>query len=81
VRESWERWLEQWDQYGFKAERIVDCGQNVLVVAREYGRGATSGASVSARNYAVLAIREGKIARYREFYDEREALNAAGLEQ
>lgn len=79
VRESWERWLEQWDQYGFKAERFVDCGENVLVVAREHGRGATSGASVSARNYAVLAISEGKIARYREFYDEREALKAVGL--
>ena len=81
VRESWERWLEQWDEYGFQAERLIDCGENVLVVARERGRGATSGASVSARNYVVLTIREGKIARYREFYDEREARKAVALEE
>jgi hypothetical protein len=23
VRESWERWLEQWEQYGFEAERLT----------------------------------------------------------
>jgi len=73
--------LEQWDEYGFQAERLIDCGENVLVVARERGRGATSGASVSARNYVVLTIREGKIARYREFYDEREARKAVALEE
>jgi ketosteroid isomerase-like protein len=28
----------------------------------------------------VLTIREGKIVRYREFYDESEALKAVGLE-
>jgi ketosteroid isomerase-like protein len=80
VRESWERWLEQWEQYRFEAERVTDCGENVLVVAREQGRGVTSGANVSARNYAVLTVRGGKIARYREFYDEHAALKAVGLE-
>jgi ketosteroid isomerase-like protein len=81
VRESWERWLEQWEHYGFEAERFTDCGENVLVIAREQGRGVASGASVSARNYAVSTIREGKIARYREFYDEHAALKAVGLEE
>jgi uncharacterized protein len=79
VRDSWERWLEQWGEYGFEVERFVDCGEDVLVVAHEHGRGATSGASVSARNYAVFTIRGGKISRYREFYDEEAALKAVGL--
>jgi ketosteroid isomerase-like protein len=81
VRQSWERWLEQWDEWGFELERFIDCGDHVLVVARERGRGATSGASVSARNYMAFTIREGKIARYQEFYDEQEALKAVGLEE
>jgi ketosteroid isomerase-like protein len=81
VQRSWERWLDEWQEYGFEAERIVDCGEDVLVVAREHGRGATSGASVRARNFAVLTFREGKIARYREFYDEHAALNAVGLHE
>jgi ketosteroid isomerase-like protein len=81
VRESWERWLDQWDQYGWEAERIVDCGDAVLVVSREHGRGTASGVTVSARNHIVLTFRDGKILRYQEFYDEADAKKAAGLSE
>ena len=81
VRESWERWLDQWDEWGGEAERFVDCGDDVLVVLREQGRGARSGAVVSARNFVVITFRDGKILRYREFYDEAAALEAAGLSE
>jgi ketosteroid isomerase-like protein len=80
VRESWERWLENFDQYGFEVERIVDAGAKVLVAAREEGRGRASGATISQRIYAVYSFRGGKISRYEEFYDERAALEAAGLQ-
>jgi uncharacterized protein len=76
VEESWERWLDQWDEYGFEVEQFIDCGEDVLVVSREHGRGITSGASVSSRHYAAFTIRAGKISRFREFYDEQEALKA-----
>jgi ketosteroid isomerase-like protein len=81
VRESWEHWLDQWDEWGFEAQRFIDCGDDVLVVAREHGRGAMSGATVSARNCMIITIREGKILRYREFYDEAAALKAVGLSE
>jgi ketosteroid isomerase-like protein len=81
VRESFERWFDQWDKYGMEAERFVDCGKNVLVVAREHGRGARSGATVSARIFIVITFRDGKALRYREFYDEAAALEAAGLSE
>jgi ketosteroid isomerase-like protein len=79
VRRSYERWLEQWEEYGSEPERIIDCGDDVLVIAREQARGATSGAEVRARIFAVVTFRESKIARYREFYDEHAALKAVGL--
>jgi uncharacterized protein len=79
VRESFERWLEQWDEYAGEAERFIDCGDDVLVVGRERGRGRASGASVTSRIFFVYTIRDGKIARYREFYDEHAALKAVGL--
>ena len=79
VLESFERWFDQWDEYGFEAERVIDCGDDVLVVAREHGRGAISGTTVSARNYWVITFREGKVRRYREFSDEAAALEVAGL--
>jgi len=47
VRRRLEEWLESFDDYRFEVERIVDCeGDQVLVVATEVGRGATSGAEV-----------------------------------
>jgi ketosteroid isomerase-like protein len=81
VRESWERWLENFEEYGAELERIVDCDDKVLVVLREEGRGRLSGASISQRNYAVCTFRDGKVLRYEEFYEEGDALKAAGLSE
>jgi ketosteroid isomerase-like protein len=79
VRTSFERWLDGWDEYGTEAERFIDCGDSVLAVAREHGRGSRSGATVSARIFIVVTFRNGKVLRYREFYDEAAAFEAAGL--
>jgi ketosteroid isomerase-like protein len=81
VREALERWLESFDDYRFEIQRIVDCGEDVLVVGLEVGRGAMSGAEIRSVNYELLTIRDGLIVRFREFYDEREALEAAGLRE
>ena len=81
VRESWERWLENFDQWGFDIERISDYGNRVLVVAVEQGRGSVSEAEVSARNYMVFTFRADKILRYEEFYEEAQALEAVGLSE
>jgi ketosteroid isomerase-like protein len=69
VLEAFNRWLDQWDEYGAEAESFEDHGDDVFVVAREEGRGH-SGATASARLYLIYSFRDGKICRYREFYDE-----------
>jgi ketosteroid isomerase-like protein len=79
VQESLERWLEQWDEYGFEIERLIDCDDDVLLIAREHARGLRSGARVSSRIYCVLTLHSGKVVRYQEFYDEQTALKAVGL--
>ena len=53
----------------------------MLVKASEVGRGATSGAEVRQTNYELLTIRDGLIVRIREYYDDDEALEAAGLRE
>lgn len=80
VQESWERWLDGFDEYSFELEEVRDCGDDVLAVGREHARGAASGAAVSSRTYAVLSFRDGKLFRYREFLDEQAARQAAGLQ-
>ena len=82
VREALESWLESFADYRFEVQRIVDCGSDdVLVVGLETGRGAMSGVEVRSINYELLTIRDGMIVRFREFYDESAALEAAGLSE
>jgi ketosteroid isomerase-like protein len=82
VRQRLEEWLESFDDYRFEVQRIVDCGDDdVLVVGREVGTGAMSGAEVHGVDYELLTIRNGLIVRIREFNDEGDALEAAGLSE
>jgi ketosteroid isomerase-like protein len=80
IRQRLEEWLGSFDEYRYEIQRIIDCGgDDVLVAGTEIARGEISGAEVRATNYELLTIREGMIVRIREFYDERNALEAAGL--
>ena len=68
--------------YRYDVQRIIDCGgDEVLVEASEAARGVISGAEVRSTNYELLTIRDGMIVRIREFYDEGDALEAAGLRE
>ena len=81
VRRRLEEWLESFGDYRYEVERIIDCGgDEVMAVATEVGRGATSGAEVRSVNYELLTIRDGMIVRIREFYDATAAHRAAGLQ-
>ena len=82
MREALEEWLESFDEYTYEVQRIVDCGgDDVLVVGVEVGKGAMSGAEVRSVSYELLTFREGMIVRFREFHDESDALEAAGLSE
>jgi ketosteroid isomerase-like protein len=82
VLESWRQWLETFKDWEVELERITDCGDDdVFVAMREHGTGALSEAPVGAANYAVITVKDGKVRRYREFYDEATALEAAGLSE
>jgi ketosteroid isomerase-like protein len=73
---SFRRWLDQWDDYSFELRDLEDHGEQVFVVMEERARGLSSGVDVTATNYLVLTFRDGKIARYQEFYDEQQARTA-----
>jgi ketosteroid isomerase-like protein len=76
VRESWERWIEDFETYEFEVESITDHGDRAVMTGVEHGRGKASGAEVSSRLYMVVTFRNGRILRYQEFYDEQDALAA-----
>ena len=76
------RWVGTFADYRYEVERLTDLGSGaVLAVVLETGRGKGSGAPVD-RSYANLyTVIDGKIARMTMFPTEREALEAAGLEE
>jgi ketosteroid isomerase-like protein len=78
VLEAFNRWFDLWEEYDFEPVSFEDHGDDVFVVADERARGH-SGASVGARLFQIFTFRDGKVCRYREFYDEdaaRAALRA-----
>ena len=80
VKQRLEEWLESFGDYSFEIQRIIDCGgDEVLVEGCEVARGAASGAEVRTTDYELLTFRDGLIVRIREYYDEAEAFEAAGL--
>jgi len=79
VREAMQHWLEDFEEYSYEPQEIVDCGDDVLVIAREEGQGAASGVPVTAESYQLFTIRDGKVLRFRSFSDRASALEAAGL--
>jgi ketosteroid isomerase-like protein len=73
IRDSFERWLEHWDDYRVEPEHFEAHADHVLVVARESGKGYGSGASTEATLFSVFTFRDDKVTRYQEFYNEAAA--------
>ena len=81
VNEAMRKWAGAWDDYRVVAEELTDFGDHVLARTRHYGRGKGSGVDVQQQIFQLLTVRDGKIARMRMYYEETEALEAAGLRE
>jgi uncharacterized protein len=80
VLEAFAEWPEQWDEYRIEILRAVDTGDHVVTV-HQTGRGKSTGIPVEIQNAMVFAIRQGKLAEWRIFMQEDEALDAVGLRE
>ncbi len=82
VRAYYQDWLDTFDGFWTEPVELIDAGEDQVVsVLRMGGRAKQSGIETSL-TYAVLAtIRDGKIARGREYATRDEALEAAGLRE
>lgn len=80
VIEAFGIWPEQWDDFEIEIERIVaDPDDHVVVATRQSGRGKQSGVDVEMDFTFLFTVRHGKIAEWRIFVQESQAL--AALEQ
>ena len=81
VLEAFAIWPEQWDDFRIEMVRVDDIGDHVMVTTRQRGRGKDSGAEVETYFTFLFSIRAGKIAEWRIFMREAEALEAARLRE
>ena len=72
-------WLESWDDLTLEPERIIDAGDQVVVLAAWRGRGKASGASTEWLHATVWTFRDGLVESVIGYVDRAEALEAAGV--
>ena len=73
--------FDAWEHLKATAERIVDAGEQVVVVATWSGRGKTSGVQVEATQGFVWTVRDGKALSVVSYEDPAKALEAVGLSE
>ena len=81
MRQYYEQWEETFDAIRTKIEELIEADDQVVAVLRSVGRMKGSDAEIDIHYAVVISIRDGKIARGREYSTRREALEAAGLSE
>jgi ketosteroid isomerase-like protein len=80
-RAAWLDWLGPWESYRTEVEDMIDAGDEVLVLVRDYGRRAGMGVEVSMVGASVWTVRDGKIAKAAFYTNRSEALKAVGMSE
>jgi ketosteroid isomerase-like protein len=80
IRQNWEREDDEiWEEHRIEPQEFIDAGDRVVVFAREYQRGRSSGVELVVETASILDVREGRIVRMQGYMDQAAALRAAGL--
>jgi ketosteroid isomerase-like protein len=78
VIQAFANWMGTWEDYRVEVEELTDLGDHVLARTRHHGRGKGSGVEVEQRIFQLWSLQNDKVVRARMYYDEAEALEAAG---
>jgi ketosteroid isomerase-like protein len=81
ARQNWLDWLEPWATYRTTIDDVIDAGEQVVVLLRDYGRRQDMDAEVEIIGAAIWTIRDGKVARIEHHAHRAEAFEAAGLSE
>jgi ketosteroid isomerase-like protein len=69
---------EIWDEHLVEPRKLIDAGEQVVVLQREYDRGK-SGVELVVDMAAVVDVRDGRVVRVQPYMDAAAALKAVGL--
>jgi ketosteroid isomerase-like protein len=74
-------WADAWTDWQIEINEYVDAGDRVLIQGKQSGRGKDTGAWVEQPLCLVYLLRDGKVVEVRTFFDNGQALEAAGLRE
>ena len=75
-------WFESVSAWAVEILELTDCGEDrVLMDCQVVARGKGSGTPFTQHVFSVITIRNGKIARFEDYTEKGEALEAAGLSE
>jgi ketosteroid isomerase-like protein len=69
-------WIDTWDDWSIEMLGVREIHGLVFVTALQRGRGKGSGAPIQSEVTLVFTVRQGRIARWKMFRSEQEALDA-----
>jgi ketosteroid isomerase-like protein len=72
---------DTYEDFEIKVERIIDAGDETVVLAHFTASGPVSGVPVAGEHGYVWTVRDGLAVRFQWFQSHREALEAAGLSE
>jgi ketosteroid isomerase-like protein len=79
LRHLWLEWLAPWQSYRVEIEELVDLGEDVLALVRDFGRRGGDAGEIAITSAALWTVRDGKVTQI-VFYAQRDdALEALGL--
>ena len=81
LRQNWLDWLEPWATYRSTIDELIDAGERVVLLLRDYGRREGTDKEVEIIAASICTIREGKLARWEDYPDRAVALEVAGLSE
>ena len=70
---------EIWEEHVVEPRKLIDAGDQVVVLQREYDRGKSSGVELIVDMAAVIDVRDGRVVRVQPYMDAAAALKAVGL--
>jgi ketosteroid isomerase-like protein len=79
IRRDYESSEEGWDEHRIELERLIDAGDRVVLLHREYQRGRGSGVELEVDAAVIFDCRDGLIVRIQGYMDRAAALEDAGV--
>jgi ketosteroid isomerase-like protein len=77
MAETWLATLAAWEDFRAVPDKVIDHGDNVLVLNSISGRGRGSGADVTALTATVWSVEGGRVVRLALYWDTERAREAA----